>query len=115
MAAGDERVVWQCEDCPSWCVVTHAKADHPHDHKHVSRQAGCSVVALHEAPGQDGSDRDQWYPTELVVCLQRRDGSGVTGVYLGDGFEQRIEIVMDDARRLVGLVRSALDGSGATP
>lgn len=116
MAAGDLRTGWQREDCPMWCVVTHSESDHPHDRKHVSAQMVCGVVALREAPDSDaaGTDRDQWYPTEIVIVLQRRDGTAMTGVYVGDGFDQRIEMTLADARRLTALLTTTLGKDDAT-
>lgn len=108
MAAGDPRRSWQREDCPGWCVVDHAEADHPDDRKHMSRQIAAPVLAMAEQADPTLPGRDSWYPDEVVVCLQRRDGGGQTGVYIGDGAEQRIEIDVAGVHRIVHSLRALL-------
>lgn len=100
MAAGDQRRSWQREDCPEWCVVAHAEDDHSSDRRHMSRQTPVPVLALAERSDPQAPGRDQWSLEEFVLCLQRKDGSEQTAVYVGDGREQRIEIDVGSARRV---------------
>lgn len=113
VAAGDERVAWQHDDCPRWCVVSHAADDHPHDRRHVSVQHPVAVTALANAPVGSGAVRDAWSSEDFVICLQRRDGAARTSVYIGDGTDQRIELELASMRELfeqVGALISSPDG-----
>ena len=107
MAAGDTPVRWQREACPSWCVVAHSESDHERDHTHQGNLGEIPVVALRERP--DGaSAADDWYAARLAVVLQRRDGTGTTALYLGDGHEQRLELDLSSAVRVVRHLGAAL-------
>jgi len=108
MATGDTPTTWQQEPCPPWCVVRHSETDHEHDRSHQGLLAEIPVVALRDRPSQDPGRRDEWYQTALAVVAQRRDGSGTTGLYVGDGEEQRLELDLSSAQRVAGRLQAAL-------
>ncbi len=97
MASGDKAVSWQAEPCPSWCVVTHQEGDPVADR-------------LHEDGGRTVPVR-VWDPTgaevrEFHVSIHRRDGTSRTWIYIGDGWEQRVEIDVVDIDDVVSAVHS---------
>ncbi|UKJ65402.1 hypothetical protein H1Q78_08945 [Cellulosimicrobium cellulans] len=104
------RPSWQVDDCPPWCAVVHEESDHPHDRKHVSAEIAVPVAALAEHAPPGGDRRDEWRATELVLSLHRRDASHETWVYAGDGFEQRIEVLLGDMRRIVAAFEHLMEG-----
>jgi hypothetical protein len=99
------RPAWQQDDCPAWCVVVHRDDDHPHDQKHISAVRAVPVVQLC-ATGPNGADARK--AAELVVVLQRRDGTTDTWLYVGDGDTQSIEVSPDCWRRLLGQLNEVL-------
>lgn len=109
MAAGMPRQRWQVNDCPSWCAVVHQDEDAADDRKHVSEARAVSVVELVGTEPRDAEVRvDATSATEMVVCLQRRDGASTTWVYVGDGFDQGIEMSVESWERVVAHVLEAL-------
>lgn len=109
MAAGMPRRQWQVEDCPSWCVVDHGEEDFPDDRKHVSEAHGIAVVELVGTERSAVENRSEvTRSTEMVVCLQRRDGAPTTWLYVGDGFDQSIEVSVESWQRLVAQVVATL-------
>jgi len=110
-------------------VVRHEAGDHPDDRKHVSAAVTVPVVELAgrvrgtrvggARPGRDGSDvrgpgeeealtYDVPRATELVVCVQRRDGAPDTWLYAGDGADQRLELDVAGWARLLPAVAGVL-------
>ncbi|GAA2244612.1 hypothetical protein GCM10010401_17410 [Rarobacter faecitabidus] len=100
MHSSARRASWQRTDCPTWCVVNHHDDDHIHDHRHQSEFLEIPVLAVTEGHGGHLGGRDNWNATELVICLQLRDGADHTEVYIGDGMEQRIAVDVPSALRL---------------
>jgi len=118
MAAGDVPMTWQHEPCPHWCAVQHSESDHERDRAHQGSVAEVPVVAMRDRPLLGRSPRDEWYATELAIVVQRRDGSGTTGLYVGDGAEQRLELDLSSARRVVDRLQVVLRrtvGDGLPP
>ena len=104
------RPSWQVDDCPPWCVAVHEEDDHPHDRKHLGPEltVPATTLAAHASP--DGVHRDERSASELVLSLHRRDGSHDTWVYVGDGFEQRVEVLLGDMWRIVEAFGHAVEG-----
>ena len=98
------------DDCPPWCVAVHAPDDHPHDRKHVSRDVAVPVTTLDATGDLASAARDVVRGAELVVTLHRRVGSAETWVYLGDGFEQRVEVRLADMHRVVEAFAGLVEG-----
>lgn len=109
------RPRWLTEECPAWCVAAHAEDDHPHDRHHLGTPLALAGTALRT--GATGSGRgsepgaDRAEGVELVLQLHRRVGAAETWLYVGDGFEQRLELTAESAERLLPLLRQALDQS----
>ncbi|SNT17676.1 hypothetical protein SAMN06309944_2427 [Micrococcales bacterium KH10] len=115
MPAIDRSAVWQRTRCPSWCVVTHSDDDHMHDWRHQSETYALPVLAVSEGTGSHPDGRDNWQSTELVICLQLRDGADHTEVYIGDGTDQRLALDAPSALRLARKLASVVQVLTALP
>ncbi len=109
MAAGSSRASWQQEACPPWCVVVHTDGDALADRKHVGASHSVPVLALKEHPRPLDEVCDEWEVGELALCYQRRDGSGRTALYIGDGTDQRLELAVDSVRVLCATLADLLE------
>lgn len=92
------RPRWQVEECPRWCIRTHAQDDHPDDRVHVSEGAIVPVIERVTAP-VDSVFAESVQSVDIIVGL-RRDGTGTTWVHLADDERRGFELTKESARRL---------------
>jgi len=86
------------EGCPEWCVADHDEEDEGERVRHRSVVTEVSVIERNVASAGD--------TTVLVIEMYRFDGESTTWVYVGDGFDQYLEVSLESiARLLVELAR----------
>lgn len=110
-----DKVAWQVDDCPSWCVGGHRDDDRPADRVHTSAGESVEGRRLVGTVVEREGPRDDVRQAEVTVVLRRRDGAAETWVYVGDGFDQYLELDLPTWSRLLLLLSRALSaGTGRT-
>lgn len=88
--------------CPGWCVARHEDEDENGMMRHRSAVLELGVIERSESSAGEATD--------LVVELYRLEGESTTWVYIGDGFDQYLELSLESVLRLVtvlGRLRAA--------
>jgi len=80
------------ENCPEWC-----EADHTELERH--RRAIVTIPVI--ATGTEGASA-----TEFMAELYRELGNSISSIYIGDGQSHQIDVTVESARRIAGVIRS---------
>jgi hypothetical protein len=86
-------------ECPAWCVADHRPVAEGGEDERTRRHRSAIVDLPAIAP--DGA-------LELMIELHRVDGETTTWVYVGDGTDQRLELSVESAARLVAALATAI-------
>ena len=79
--------------CPEWCVAQHEVEDEGGVRRHRSAAVSLGVIEKNLASGGEA--------TEVAIEMHRTEGETTTWVYVGDGFDQYLEISLESVRRLM--------------
>ena len=88
--------------CPGWCVADHQAEDDPGEVRHRSAIVTVPVVSRTRA-GPVAID--------LMLEIFRSDRDATVWLYLGDGTDQRLEVALESAGRLVEALEAALSSA----
>jgi len=86
-------------ECPAWCVADHRPVAEGGEDERSRRHRSAIVDVAAIAP-----DR----ALELMIELYRIADGPTTWVYVGDGVEQRLELSIESAARLVATLATAI-------
>ena len=81
------------EGCPEWCVADHDEEDEGERVRHRSVVTEVSVIERNVASAGEA--------TEVAIEMHRTEGESTTWVYVGDGFDQYLEVSLESVRRLM--------------
>jgi len=79
--------------CPEWCVAQHQVEDEGGVRRHRSAAVSLGVIERNVASAGEA--------TEVAIEMHRTEGESTTWVYVGDGFDQYLELSLESVRRLV--------------
>jgi hypothetical protein len=79
--------------CPEWCVAQHEVEDEGGVRRHRSAAVSLGVIEKNLASAGEA--------TEVAIEMHRTEGESTTWVYVGDGFDQYLEVSLESVRRLV--------------
>ena len=78
--------------CPEWCVARHEAEDENGVMRHRSVVLELGVIERTESSRGEATD--------LVIEMYRLEGESATWVYVGDGFDQYLELSLESVARL---------------
>jgi len=82
--------------CPEWCVAQHATEDEGGVRRHRAAAIGLDVIERSVASAGEA--------TELAIEMHRTEGETTTWIYVGDGFDQYLEISAESMQRLAAVL-----------
>jgi len=84
-------------ECPEWCVARHEVEDENGVMRHRSVVLELGVIERTESSTGEATD--------LVIEMYRLEGESATWVYVGDGFDQYLELSLESVVRLAEALR----------
>lgn len=106
-----DRPEWQQSECPPWCTVTHADADHPDDRAH--RDDGLMIPALFRVRRFSNEVLvEQIEAGHLVIGRWQRDGDAQIWRTLGDDHGTEIELDEQSFQRILAALDAQQKATG---
>ncbi|MEV8358474.1 hypothetical protein [Microbacterium sp. NPDC076895] len=103
-----QRPEWLTEQCPDWCEIDHAEQVLPGDRLHAECGITVPVIAEYTTRGHDGELLHHEEPAYMTVGRYRRVGEQTSWLSIGEDERQHLEISLESAHRLVGVLRDEL-------
>jgi len=86
--------------CPEWCIAHHDDEDEGGVRRHRSAAVDLGVI--------ERSVASRGEATELAIEMHRTAGESTTWIYVGDGFDQYLELSTESTQRLAAVLTRML-------